>query len=107
MTALVDLVKVDEVRKGSFDPGSGRPKRFAWEYRECGTNRDFSLGNEAPLLPVEAGGRGSSVGKPVQRDVVKNGISCKTTLGLSFEGVCHLLVAVGVMVKQPGGQPDR
>src|SRR5215203_4009865 len=114
MTALVDLVEVDEVGIRRLDPAAWGPEDLAGEGGEADRQRDLrrrlagrkSLGSSE--LPVPPGRRGPGARQPVQRDVVDDVVAREVARRLAFEkGAGDLLVAVGVVVEHPGRQGDE
>src|SRR5262249_34693199 len=56
------------------------------------------------VLPVRPRGRSAGARQPVQRDVVEDVVACEVAHRLAVdEGAGDLVVAVGVVVEQPGG----
>src|SRR5918995_5619427 len=115
VAALVDLVEVADVGVDRIDPAARGPPDLAGERGEPDLNRDLRrslpgrLGcrQSSSILPVRPGRRGASARQPVQRDVVDDRLPGEMARGLPLdEGAGDLVVAVRVVVEQPGGQGD-
>ncbi len=115
MAAPVDLVGVGEARVDRLGPAARGSPDLAGERREADGNRDrrtslagrTGCGESLSELPVPPGGRGDGARQPLQRDVVDDALPGETADGLAVdERVGDLVVAVGVMVEQPGREPD-
>ena len=113
VTAPIDLVEVDEVGVRLLDPAARGPEDLAGERGEADRERDLrrslpgrkSLGSS--VLPVRPRRRCPGARQPVQRDVVDDPVRGEMARGLPVEKYAlDLLVAVGVVVEQPGGQGD-
>src|SRR5215207_4758113 len=113
MTALVDLVEVDEVGIRRLDPAARGPEDLAGEGGEADRQRDIrrSLAGRKSLgsseLPVPPGGRGTGARQPIQRDVVDDVVPGEIAHGLAVEkGAGDLVVAVRIVVEHPGRQGE-
>src|SRR5215218_9110052 len=115
VSAPIDLVEVGEVGVAPFGPAARGTPDLVGEGGEADRNRDLrrslagrlGCGHELSELPVPSGGRGAGARQPVQRDVVDDVLAREVAYGLPVdEGAGDLVVAVGVVVEQPGGQGD-
>ena len=115
MAAPVDLVEVGEVGVDRLDPAARGSPDLAGERREADRNRDrrrslagrTGCGQDPSKFPVPPGGRGAGARQPVQRDVVDDVVPGEIAHGLAVdERAGDLVVAVRVVVEQPGRQPD-
>src|SRR5215211_8944190 len=113
VAAPVGLVEVGEAGVGLLDPAAWGSPDLAGERREADRNRDLRrslpgrLGcrQGSSVLPVRPGRRRPGARQPVQRDVVEDVLPGEIARGLAFdEGARDLVVAVRVVVEQPGGQ---
>src|SRR5918996_753274 len=111
VAAPVDLVEVGEAGVDRLDPAARGSEDLAGERREADGNRDrrrslagrTGCGLSLTGLPVPPGGRGAGARQPVQRDVVDDALPRETAHGLTVdEGAGDLVVAVRVVVEQPG-----
>src|SRR5687767_6464828 len=116
MSAAVDLLEVSEAGVDRLDPAPRRRPDFARERREADGDRDrwrnragrAGGGQELSKLPIPPCGRGAGASQPVERDVVDDGLPGEPARGPAVdERAGDLVVAVGVMVEQPGREPDR
>ena len=113
MAAAVDLVEVREAGVGRLGPAARGSPDLAGERREAdrhGRRRGGLAGREragSPVIPVVPGRRGSGARQPVQRDVVEDVVPGEVASRLAVdEGAGDLVVAVRVVVEQPGRQGD-
>ena len=115
MSAAVDLVEVGEAGVDRLNPAARGSPDLAGERREADGNLDrrrslagrTGCGQNLSELPVPPGGRGAGARQPVQRDVVDDALPGETAHGLAVdERAGDLVVAVRVMVEQPGREPD-
>src|SRR5215216_7805691 len=109
----VDLVEVSEAGVGRLGPAARGSPDLAGERREADGNgrRRRGLAGRAcagsPVIPVVPGRRGPGTCQPVQRDVVEDVVPGEVASRLPVdEGAGDLVVAVGVVVEQPGRQGD-
>src|ERR687897_752456 len=116
VAAPVDLVEVSEAGVDRLDPAARGSPDLAGERREADGNRDRrrslagrkGCGLGPSELPVRPGRRRCGAGQPVQRDVVEDGVAGEIAHGFAVdERAGDLVVAVRVVVEQPGRQPDR
>src|SRR5688572_6087551 len=115
VAAPVDLVEVGEAGVDCLNPAARGSPDLAGERREADGNRDrrrslagrTGCGLSLSELPVPPGGRGAGARQPVQRDVVDDAVPGEIAHGLAVdERAGDLVVAVRVMVEQPGREPD-
>ena len=113
MATAVDLVEVSEAGVDRLNPAARGSPDLARERREADGNRDRqrSLAGHTGCglsgLPVPPGGRGPGARQPVQRDVVDDVLPGEIARGLAVdERAGDLVVAVRVMIEQPGCEPD-
>src|SRR5918995_196691 len=115
VAAPIDLVEVADVGVDCIDPAARGPPDLAREGAEADRNRDLQRSlpgrqgcrQGSSVLPVRPGRRGAGARQPVQRDVVDNVLPGEIACGLAVdEGARDLVVAVRVVVEQPGGQGD-
>src|SRR5580700_12182304 len=99
MTALVDLVEVDDVGVRLLDPAARSPPDLPRERREADRNRDRRgrlAGRTSIFLsffPVRARSRRPGAGQPVQGDVVDDVFPGEAAGGLAAgEGAGDLVV---------------
>jgi hypothetical protein len=114
VSAAVDLVEVGEAGVDRLDPAARGSPDLPGECRECHRNRHrrrslarrSSRGQKLSELPVPSGRRSAGARQPVQRDVVDDGLPGEIAHGLAVdERTGNLVVAVRVMVEQPGREP--
>jgi len=115
VAAPVDLVEVGEAGLDRLNPAARGSPELTGERREADGNRDrrrslagrTSCGQEPSRLPVPPGGRGAGARQPVQRDVVEDVVRGEIAHRLAVdEAAGDLVVAVRVVVEQPGREPD-
>src|SRR5688500_16183599 len=114
MTTAVDLVDIREARVDRLNPTARGRKDLAAECGEGDGNRHWrrslalSTSEKLSELPVPPRSRRAGARQPVQRDVVDDGVTGEMAHGLAVdERLGDLVVAVRVMVQQPGGESDR
>src|SRR5215203_1029778 len=109
VAALVDLVEVADVGVRPLKPAARGPEDLVGEGGEADRQRDLRrrlagrkrLGSSE--LPVPPGRRRPGPRQPVQREVVDDRVTGEIAGGLPVEkGPRDLVVAVGVVVEQPG-----
>jgi hypothetical protein len=105
--ASVHFVEIDQVGIRALRPAPGSLKQLLREHSHRGRDRHALRIEEAKRVLVVETSRGDPrVPPPRQRDVVEHLIPRQLTDGLSVdEGVGDVQVALGVMVRDPGGQP--
>src|SRR5215211_7297066 len=115
MASPVDLVEIGEARVNRLNPAAWGSPDLAGECCEADGNRDrrrsfagcTSCGQNLSELPVPPGGRGPGARQPVQRNVVDDALPGEIARGLAVdERARDLVVAVRIMVEQPGREPD-
>src|SRR5215471_5444944 len=107
VTALCDLVVVDELRVGLLRPALRRLVELVRISRHGDGDRDALRGEERQLaLPVETRRGDRRVREPVERDVVQDVVPGQA-LGLSGEDPGDELLAAQVVVEHPRGKSDR
>jgi len=105
--APIDLVEVDEVGVCALGPASRGLVELLREHGQRGRN-GHALGVEEAIrvFVVQTSGGHPRVRQPRERDVVEHLIPRQVTDGLSGdEGAGDVQVALGVVVRDPGGQP--
>src|SRR4051794_23456248 len=114
VSALVDLVEVDDVGVARLDPAAWCPPDLARERREAerdrrGWQRLSARGGIGPVrLPVRPGRRRAGAGQPVERDVVEDLVAREVARGPPVDkGARDLAVGVRVVVDHPGGEGQR
>src|SRR3954451_15580551 len=116
VAAPVDLVEVREVvGVDRLGPAARGSEDLARECREADRDPDLGrsltgclgCGLSPSRLPVPPSGRGPGARQPVQRDVVDDVVPGEIADGLTVdERAGDLVVAIRVVVDQPGRQPD-
>src|SRR5512134_3265864 len=112
MSAAVDLVEVGETGVWHLDPAARGSPDLPGERREADGNRDrrrrrTARSENLAELPVPPCGRGPGARQPAQGDVVDDALAGEIACGpLVDERAGDLVVAVRVMVEQPGREPD-
>src|SRR5215470_4038115 len=112
VTALVDLVVIDELGIGPLSPAARRLILLAG--KDAHGHRDGdALGVEKATLvfPIETGRRDPGVGQPIERDVVENLVTRQLARGaggpVQSRGDRRGRLAVSIIViEKPGGQAD-
>src|SRR5438093_7833720 len=84
VTALLDLVPINELVITLLDPASWRTIDLAGKDRHCRRDRDVhGVEVVGVILPVELRGSGPGVRESVERDVVEHLVACEGPLGFA------------------------
>src|SRR5580658_1008476 len=110
MTAFVQLVEINQLGICAYCPAFRSCINFIRENTYGNRDGNIPRVEETALcsqsaFPIEAGGRETRIGKPVQGNIVENIIPGKTFL-LPVENPDDEFIACNIMIQHPGCEPD-